>query len=300
MPRLSLPLIVLAALLPALVSATYFTSPQQSTVWDTAAGQTITWKYQAGGASRGDILLASAAANPKAALTTAVASNVDLTTESLTFPSGVALRSRDQQFYLQIVNSASPTEVYTQVGPFTITSFSGSATPSSAPSTPPSNDGGAVGNGSGGDSSDAGTNPPVSTTSTSRRSRSTVLSTVTLPIGGASSSSSTTTSALSSPSSSRSPNSSSTTTTADLVTSTILSTASGVIVTASSSSAAENVTSIVTVTSTSSPAAAQTASLIPSAENSQGGGNGAGQVKTGAASVLVAALTMVVSLAVVA
>jgi hypothetical protein len=39
------------------VSATYFTSPQTSTVWQTAPGQVITWHYQAGGAAVGDIVL---------------------------------------------------------------------------------------------------------------------------------------------------------------------------------------------------------------------------------------------------
>lgn len=38
-------------------AATYFTSPQTSTVWDTAPGQVITWHYQAGGAAVGDIIL---------------------------------------------------------------------------------------------------------------------------------------------------------------------------------------------------------------------------------------------------
>jgi len=39
------------------VSATYFTSPQVSTVWQAAPGQVITWHYQAGGAAVGDIVL---------------------------------------------------------------------------------------------------------------------------------------------------------------------------------------------------------------------------------------------------
>lgn len=38
-------------------SATYFTSPQASTVWSTAPGQTITWFFQPGGATTGDIVL---------------------------------------------------------------------------------------------------------------------------------------------------------------------------------------------------------------------------------------------------
>lgn len=62
---LFLPLLLLA--LP-LASATYFTSPQKSTVWSSAAGQTITWKYQAGGASNGDVVLEAVGSNPKCVL----------------------------------------------------------------------------------------------------------------------------------------------------------------------------------------------------------------------------------------
>lgn len=56
----------LAVLATSSVSATYFTAPAASTVWTHAPGQEITWKYQAGGAPQGDILLVgmSAAGTP--------------------------------------------------------------------------------------------------------------------------------------------------------------------------------------------------------------------------------------------
>lgn len=43
------------------VSATYFTSPTSTTVWASAAGQQITWKFQPGGAPQGDIVLEAVA-----------------------------------------------------------------------------------------------------------------------------------------------------------------------------------------------------------------------------------------------
>ncbi|BGP13720.1 hypothetical protein JCM10213v2_001655 [Rhodosporidiobolus nylandii] len=269
---------LLALALPALVSATYFTAPQQSTVWDTAVGQTITWHFQAGGASNGDIVLQAVGlgSNPKSGQSVTVASDVDLTSESLTFPSGVALRSATQNYYLLMVNSRDPSDVYTQIGPFSIQSFAASSSAGTSSSAAPissssSVDGGAVGNGSGGQSSDAGTNPPVSTSATPSPT-STVLSTITVS-RGASSTSSSPAAASSSPSSSSdsaSPSnsrSSFSTSTQEPITSTLLSTASGVVITSVlSSSANPNITSSpATVTLPASRSAASVISSTPSA-----------------------------------
>ncbi|GAA5877418.1 hypothetical protein JCM16303_003325 [Sporobolomyces ruberrimus] len=145
------------------VSATYFTSPQSSTVWQSAPGQTITWHYQAGGAAVGDIVLqAQGLGGPGSTIT--VASQVDLTTESLTFPSDVALRSNTGQYELKIVNSQDPSFAYTTVGPFSIESFQGSAQPSS--SSPSSSPDPSTSQGQSNESQGAPhteTNPPVST-----------------------------------------------------------------------------------------------------------------------------------------
>ncbi|BGP05875.1 hypothetical protein JCM10049v2_001694 [Rhodotorula toruloides] len=217
-------------LLPSLASATYFTNPTTSTVWSDAAGQPITWHYQPGGAPRGDIVLSAvggSGTNPKNSNSLTIAQNVDLTSQSLTFPSGTALRSNSRQYILAIVNSANPTDVYTQVGPFEIDGF-GAASP---PSSPSSNNGsgGAVGNGSGQDAT--ATNPPVSSAS---------------PTSSATPSSTTTSSSSSS---------SSSTSTHDPITATVIETASsGILVTSTllpSTSANSNI-SIVTVTASGS------------------------------------------------
>lgn len=55
--RLIASLLLALAAFSTCVSATYFTAPAASTVWTTAAGQDITWKYQPGGAPNGDIIL---------------------------------------------------------------------------------------------------------------------------------------------------------------------------------------------------------------------------------------------------
>ncbi|KAK4332976.1 hypothetical protein RTBOTA2_001708 [Rhodotorula toruloides] len=151
-------------LLPSLASATYFTNPTTSTVWADAGGQPITWHYQPGGAPRGDLVLSAVGGsgmNPKNSNSLTIAQNVDLTSESLTFPSGTALRSNSRQYILAIVNSANPTDVYTQIGPFEIDGFGAASSPSSPSSS--NGSGGAVGNGSGQDAT--ATNPPVSSAS---------------------------------------------------------------------------------------------------------------------------------------
>ncbi|GAA6029381.1 hypothetical protein JCM8097_003647 [Rhodosporidiobolus ruineniae] len=249
---------LLAFALPALVSATYFTSPTSGAVWDTAAGQTITWHYQAGGARTGDIVLQSTGTgnNPKNTQTVTLASNVDLTSGTLAYPAGVGLRSSSQTYYILMVNSASPSDIYTQVGPLTIQSFDGSIASTSAAPTSTSTGGAAVGNGSGGASSDAGTNPAVS----SATPTSTALSTLTVIPGATSSATPSSRSSSSSSDSSPSPSSS-----APPVTSTVFSTASGVVVTSfagASSSASSNVTSSIVTVTLSSSASPSSASLI--------------------------------------
>ncbi|GAA6060157.1 hypothetical protein JCM10212_001454, partial [Sporobolomyces blumeae] len=189
----------------SLTSATYFTSPQSSTVWSTAPGQTITWHFQAGGAAVGDIVLQAVGLSGSGSTVT-VASAVDLTTESLTFPSGVALRSNTQQYELMIVNSQDPSYAYATVGPFEIDSFSGSASSgaSSSSSSPAASESTTT-------SADSGltegaprtrTNPPVSTTTSAAAVTTTTTSTK--PETTSSSSSSSTTSASTSESTSSS------------------------------------------------------------------------------------------------
>ncbi|BGO97543.1 hypothetical protein NBRC10513v2_001538 [Rhodotorula toruloides] len=220
-------------LLPSLASATYFTNPTTSTVWADAGGQPITWHYQPGGAPRGDLVLSAVGGsgmNPKNSNSLTIAQNVDLTSESLTFPSGTALRSNSRQYILAIVNSANPTDVYTQIGPFEIDGFGAASSPSSPSSS--NGSGGAVGNGSGQDAT--ATNPPVSSAS---------------PTSSATPSSTTASSS----------SSSSSTTTHDPITATVIETASsGILVTSTllpSTSANSNI-SIVTVTASGSVGAA--------------------------------------------
>ncbi|KAJ8295345.1 hypothetical protein OF846_001587 [Rhodotorula toruloides] len=275
-------------LLPSLASATYFTNPTTSTVWSDAAGQPITWHYQPGGAPRGDIVLSAvggSGTNPKNSNSLTIAQNVDLTSQSLTFPSGTALRSNSRQYILAIVNSANPTDVYTQVGPFEIDGF-GAASP---PSSPSSNNGsgGAVGNGSGQDAT--ATNPPVSSASptssatrtaspslsSSSRSASRAPSSATRPASATTASSRVPSSSPAPPPSSSPPltpssfssppasstttssssSSSSSTSTHDPITATVIETASsGILVTSTllpSTSANSNI-SIVTVTASGS------------------------------------------------
>ncbi|GAA5863781.1 hypothetical protein JCM3774_001156 [Rhodotorula dairenensis] len=116
------------------VSATYFTSPTASTVWTNAAGQDITWKYQAGGAPKGDILLVgmSAGGSPITSMPLVVATDVDLTSESTTFPDGLQLRTATRQYTLLMVDSSNYENVYSQIGPFEIQSFAAASSSSSA------------------------------------------------------------------------------------------------------------------------------------------------------------------------
>ncbi|GAA6050075.1 hypothetical protein JCM3770_001357 [Rhodotorula araucariae] len=167
--RLSAFAVLATALLPSLVSATYFTSPTAGATWDQAAGQTITWHYQAGGAPRGDIILQSTSSNPKAAQTKVVATDVDLTSESVTVPAGLGASSATS-WTLLMVNSNNYGTVYSQAGPFTIASFAGSAESSPPASSSTAVAGGAVGNGSGQDAT--ATNPAVGPSTASSTSQS--------------------------------------------------------------------------------------------------------------------------------
>ncbi|BGP29905.1 hypothetical protein JCM10296v2_001657 [Rhodotorula toruloides] len=251
-------------LLPSLASATYFTNPTTSTVWADAGGQPITWHYQPGGAPRGDIVLSAvggSGTNPKNSNSLTIARNVDLTSESLTFPSATALRSNSRQYILAIVNSANPTDVYTQVGPFEIDGFGAASSPSSPSSS--NGSGGAVGNGSGQDAT--ATNPPISSAS---------------PTSSATPSSATTASS-----------SSSSTTTHNPITATVIETASsGILVTSTllpSTSANSNV-SIVTVTASGSVGAASQGAR-PSSEAGRAGVRGGLAVVAAAAGIWVLA-----------
>ncbi|GAA5978753.1 hypothetical protein JCM10908_004470 [Rhodotorula pacifica] len=131
-PRFASPLafaLFALALFSTSVSATYFTSPTASTTWATAAGQEITWKYQAGGAPQGDLILLAqgTAGTPLTTTPLVVATNVDLTSGSTTFPSGLQLRAATRKYYLLMVDSSDRTNVYSQVGPFEIDSFAAAA-----------------------------------------------------------------------------------------------------------------------------------------------------------------------------
>ncbi|BGP45917.1 hypothetical protein JCM10450v2_001752 [Rhodotorula kratochvilovae] len=258
--RLSAFAALATALLPSLVSATYFTSPAAGATWDEAAGQVVTWKFQPGGAPRGDIILQSTSSNPKAAQTKVVAMDVDLTSESVTVPAGLGASSATS-WTLLMVNSNNYGTVYSQVGPFTIASFAGSAGSSSA--APPSTTaaGGAVGNGSGQD--DTATNPAVGTSTAAPSSRTTPTSA------------------------------------APLVTATVISTASGVEITSTltgDSASLANATSaggpvsLVTVTASDSSAARSTATFISApasaATGGAGGSSGAGRREVGWAAAL--------------
>ncbi|BGP22660.1 hypothetical protein Rt10032_c08g3529 [Rhodotorula toruloides] len=304
-------------LLPSLASATYFTNPTASTVWANAAGQSITWHYQPGGAPRGDIVLSAvggSGTNPKNSNSLTIAGNVDLTSGSLTFPSGTALRSNSRHYYLAIVNSANPTDVYTQVGPFEIDGF-GAAT---SPSTPSSSDGagGAVGNGSGQEAT--ATNPPVSTASptssesrtaspspSSSRSASRAPTSATRPASSTTASSPVPSSSASSapppsfspppssssssspPASSTTTTSSSSTTTHDPITATVIETASsGILITSIllPSTSANSNASVVTVT------ASAASGSVGQASQSARPSSGAGRTGVGAGLAAVAAV----------
>ncbi|KAI5477779.1 hypothetical protein MNV49_005862 [Pseudohyphozyma bogoriensis] len=78
----------------ASVQAIYFTYPQASTVWTTAFGQTMTWHYQAGDAIVGTFLLYSADESHYISLGT----QIQLQTESLAFPSKIALTSTTKTY----------------------------------------------------------------------------------------------------------------------------------------------------------------------------------------------------------
>ncbi|GAA5983437.1 hypothetical protein JCM5350_007650 [Sporobolomyces pararoseus] len=265
-----------------LVSATYFTSPQASTVWQAAPGQVITWHYQAGGAAVGDIVL-QANGLGGAGATVTVASQVDLTTESLTFPSGVALRSNTGQYELKIVNSQDPSFAYTEVGPFSIESFSGSA--SSSPSSSSSSDkssSSTVQQSAG--SPHTETNPPVSTPVS--QTTTSPLQTVTRSDSSSSSTTTTTTSARPTTTSSSSSSSSSeedsssstseeetstTSSSVPLSTATVLSTAS-----------------VVEITSTMTTSG-RTATIISATRPSSTSGAASSAIKTGG---IVGALTV--------
>ncbi|BGP37820.1 hypothetical protein JCM10449v2_001742 [Rhodotorula kratochvilovae] len=315
--RLSAFAALATALLPSLVSATYFTSPAAGATWDEAAGQVVTWKFQPGGAPRGDIILQSTSSNPKAAQTKVVAMDVDLTSESVTVPAGLSASSATS-WTLLMVNSNNYGTVYSQVGPFTIASFAGSAGSSSA--APPSTTaaGGAVGNGSGQD--DTATNPAVGTSTaapssrTTRPSSSSRAATTAAPVSSSPSASRSPASSSSRPpSSSRSPPPSSTTrssspaapppssatSAAPLVTATVISTASGVEITSTltgDSASLANATSaggpvsLVTVTASDSSAARSTATFISApasaATGGAGGSSGAGRREVGWAAAL--------------
>ncbi|GAA5938701.1 hypothetical protein JCM3775_001967 [Rhodotorula graminis] len=242
--RLSLFAAVCAAVVPQLVSATYFTSPTAGTVWGQATGQRIAWHYQPGGAPRGDIILALDTANPKAAQTLVVATDVDLTSESVVVPADLGSR-RASRWILRMVNSNNYDTVYTQVADVIIESFAGSAAPSAsaAPSTT-AGSGGAVGNGSG---DDTATNPAVGRPTSSSSSQRPSSTSSSQPEQSSSSSSDEPSSTMTDePSSTSSPSST------QLVTATVLSTASGVLVTLEPSTTSGDPVSVVTVTASGS------------------------------------------------
>ncbi|KWU41390.1 hypothetical protein RHOSPDRAFT_27650 [Rhodotorula sp. JG-1b] len=134
--RLVTALLLALAVLSTSVSATYFTSPTASTVWTNAAGEDITWKYQPGGAPNGDILLLgmSPTGTPITTTPLTVATDVDLTSESITFPDGLQLRTATRQYMLLMVDSSNHENVYSQVGPFEIQSFAAASSSSSSSS----------------------------------------------------------------------------------------------------------------------------------------------------------------------
>ncbi|GAA5894529.1 hypothetical protein JCM5296_005121 [Sporobolomyces johnsonii] len=276
------------ALLPSLVSATYFTSPQDSTVWDTAVGQTITWYFQAGGATTGDLVLEAVTLNSNSqspGSNVTVGSSIDLTSESYTFPSGVALRSNTKTYNLLLVNSADPSYAYATVGPFEIDSFTGTAATSSVAATTTSSSEPASDLTEG--AAHTATNPAVSTATSSDAPLSTVTagasssssssssrartSSVSRSSSTRSSSSPSSTASSSPASSSSSPSAKSTATISPSsseskgITSTIVSTASGVLVTStllpnstSSSSSSTATATLLSSTARASSSAAKT------------------------------------------
>ncbi|KAK4053811.1 hypothetical protein OIV83_001467 [Microbotryomycetes sp. JL201] len=108
------------------VQAIYFTYPRPDTVWDTPTGKTITWKFQPGDPRVGNIILQSTSDESKFSLNTTVASSVALNNEQLQWPSNLDLsRYSANSYFLRIVNSRNPQDVYTSVGPFTIEDIDG-------------------------------------------------------------------------------------------------------------------------------------------------------------------------------
>ncbi|ORY59427.1 hypothetical protein BCR35DRAFT_200581 [Leucosporidium creatinivorum] len=93
----------LLAVLPALCSATYFTNPTAGTVWSSPQGETITWKFQAGGAAVGTIVLESEATNPKSNTQTVLADSIDLTLEELAWPVGLSLPAVSTTSFVSLV-----------------------------------------------------------------------------------------------------------------------------------------------------------------------------------------------------
>ncbi|POY74312.1 hypothetical protein BMF94_2506 [Rhodotorula taiwanensis] len=246
------------------VSATYFTSPTSTTVWASAAGQQITWKFQPGGAPQGDIVLEAVAlgGRPLPKSTVALGRQVDLTSGSFTFPAGVVLRDSSQTYILLMVDSQDSSQVYSQVGPFEIQSFGAVAASSSA--SPPSSPSGAS----------------SSASSTAVQSSSSVVSMTSsgkfLPFGS-------TTTKVADPrthragtaSSSMSSSTSTASSSASPVTATVIETASsGVLVTLTPSSSATGAVETVTVTASS-------ASSGRAAASGSVGSNGSGTTSGG-------------------
>ncbi|KAM0792313.1 hypothetical protein ACM66B_004999 [Microbotryomycetes sp. NB124-2] len=250
------------------VQAIYFTYPTSTTVWDTPAGKTITWRFQPGDPRVGNIVLESTSDESKFSLTTTVAASVPLNNQQLTWPNNLDLsRYSANSYFLRIVNSRNPRDVYTSVGPFTIEDIDGteSIRPTLAPAP-------------------SSSSTTVMTTSLSTSTTTTIASTST-PVTSSSSSTS---------------SSSTSTTSSDPLTTTVMSTASTLTITSGGTSFASVITTRVTRTASASdsqPTIPQSQSQNPTS----GAGASVGQLPTfmssftGAASwVGLVACTMIV------